>query len=116
MDLLLGNDKIDAAEALACGLVNRVVPAGQQLETALRLARDIAVNDRMKVAMVKQAINRSYRHHGHAATRLSLGHGDRGPDRGHGYAGRAGRSGRSHRKDGLKAALAWRDARFADKA
>jgi enoyl-CoA hydratase/carnithine racemase len=40
--LRASNDKIDAQRALAMGIVNRVVPLGSELDTALRVARDIA--------------------------------------------------------------------------
>ncbi len=109
--LLTGNDKITAEEALAMGLVNRVVPAGTELDVALGIAREIAVNDRVKVAMTKQAINRTYDIMG-LTQALDMAHdvdvlieSTETPE---------GRTFREiTRKDGLKAALAWRDARFA---
>jgi len=108
--ILSGNDKVTAGEAMAWGLVNRVVPDGQQLDAALALARDIAVNDRAKVSMVKQAINRSFDIMG-MRDALALGmetevqlEAMETPE------GKAFRE--IVRKDGLKAALAWRDARF----
>ncbi|HIG69964.1 MAG: crotonase/enoyl-CoA hydratase family protein [Myxococcales bacterium] len=39
---LLVVDEFDSAEALRCGLVQEIVPAGQELERALELARRIA--------------------------------------------------------------------------
>ena len=39
---LLVVDEFDSAEALRCGLVQEIVPAGQELERALELARKIA--------------------------------------------------------------------------
>ena len=42
MDLTLTGRPVDATEALASGLVNRVVPAGTEREAAEALARDIA--------------------------------------------------------------------------
>jgi len=110
--LFTGNDKIDAAEALACGLVNRVVPAGKELGAALAIAREIAVNDRQKVALTKRAVNRGYEIMGLLAA-LEVGLDTdiqievlETPE------GRTFREIRN--RDGLKAALAWRDARFAD--
>jgi len=41
LDLILTGRAVGAAEALAMGLVNRVVPKGQALEAALELARTI---------------------------------------------------------------------------
>ena len=42
MDLILTGRPVDAAEALAIGLANRVVPAGQALDTAVALAEQIS--------------------------------------------------------------------------
>jgi enoyl-CoA hydratase len=42
LDLVLTGREIDSAEALAMGLVNRVVEDGTALDTAITLARDIA--------------------------------------------------------------------------
>jgi enoyl-CoA hydratase len=42
MDLILTGRAVGAAEALAMGLVNRVVPDGEALTAALALARDLA--------------------------------------------------------------------------
>jgi enoyl-CoA hydratase len=110
--LFTGNDKIDAAEALACGLINRVVPAGEELATALAIAREIAVNDRQKVALTKRAVNRSYEIMGLLAA-LEVGlDADIQIEALETPEGRTFREIRN--RDGLKAALAWRDARFAD--
>jgi enoyl-CoA hydratase len=109
--LLTGNDKIDAAEALSCGLVNRVVPAGRQLETALVMAEEIATHDRLKVAMTKRALNRSYEMMGMLAA-LDMGLDvDIQIEALDTPEGRAFRQIRQ--REGLKAALAWRDARFS---
>jgi enoyl-CoA hydratase len=42
LDLILTGRGVGAEEALAMGLVNRVVPAGQALSAALALARTLA--------------------------------------------------------------------------
>jgi enoyl-CoA hydratase len=42
MDLILSGRSVDAAEALAIGLVNRLVPTGEALSTAQELARQLA--------------------------------------------------------------------------
>lgn len=49
-------DAIDAAEALACGLVSRVVPADQLMETAYALARRIAANPGPTLRLTKQLL------------------------------------------------------------
>jgi len=112
--LLTGNDRIDAAEALACGLINRVVPLGSELDIALALAREIAVNDRAKVAMTKRAINRGFEMMGMLAAL------DMGLDTDIQIEALQTPEGQEFKaiakRDGLKAALAWRDARFATPA
>jgi enoyl-CoA hydratase len=57
--LLTGEDRATAAEMLAMGLVNRVVPAASLLDEALALAGRIAANDTQAVRLTKIAINRS---------------------------------------------------------
>jgi enoyl-CoA hydratase len=57
--LLTGDDRVSAAEAQAMGLVNRVVPAERLLDEAVALAQRIAANDEQAVRLTKQAINRS---------------------------------------------------------
>ena len=57
--LLSGEDRVSAAEALAAGMVNRVVPTGRVLEETLALAQRVAGNDLQAVTLTKQAINRS---------------------------------------------------------
>jgi enoyl-CoA hydratase len=42
MDLILTGRPVEAEEALAMGLANRVVPKGQALSAALELAREIS--------------------------------------------------------------------------
>jgi len=57
--LLTGEDRVSAAEAQALGVVNRIVPAAKLMDEALALALRIAANDALAVRMTKQAINRS---------------------------------------------------------
>ena len=58
--LFTGEDRIDAAEALRIGLVNRVVPVGELDGATLALAEEIAKNDPFAVAMQKRSINRMW--------------------------------------------------------
>jgi len=51
---------MDAAEAERCGLVSRVVPAGELLEEALKAAAKIADFSMPAVMMAKEAVNRAY--------------------------------------------------------
>jgi enoyl-CoA hydratase len=57
--LLTGEDRVTAAEMLTLGLVNRVVPPASLLDEALALAGRIAANDTQAVRLTKKAINRS---------------------------------------------------------
>jgi enoyl-CoA hydratase len=56
MELGLTGDFIDAQRAYQIGLINRVVPEGTALEAAKHLARTIAANGPMAVAVTKQVI------------------------------------------------------------
>ena len=58
-ELLFTGDIIDAAEALRIGLVSRVTPADQMLDTAMELARRIAANPPLAVARIKQGMRRA---------------------------------------------------------
>jgi enoyl-CoA hydratase/carnithine racemase len=49
-------EAIDAQEALRCGLVSRVVPAGELMATALALARKIAANPPVAMRMTKRLL------------------------------------------------------------
>ncbi|HHW33995.1 MAG TPA: enoyl-CoA hydratase/isomerase family protein [Paracoccus solventivorans] len=57
MELLLLGNRQAAGELLALGLVNRVVPGDQVLDTALALARQIASKSRFSVSQLKQLMN-----------------------------------------------------------
>ena len=59
MDLCLTGRTMDAAEALACGLVARVVPAADLLPETLKAAQKIAAQSLPAAAMVKDAVNRA---------------------------------------------------------
>ncbi|CAN7312611.1 enoyl-CoA hydratase [Mesorhizobium sp. LjNodule214] len=60
MDMCLTGRMMDAAEAERCGLVSRVVPAGDLLEEALKAAGKIAEFSLPSVMMTKEAVNRAY--------------------------------------------------------
>lgn len=55
-EMALTGDAIDAAEALACGLVSRVVPDVDLLDAARTLARRIAANPSQAVRMTKRLL------------------------------------------------------------
>ena len=109
--LFTGNDRVPAKRALEIGLINKVVPQGTHLEEAKKMAREIAVMDKEAVTLTKEAIHRAYDAMGmrqalqHAVDIdvqiTSLDTPDRMKFR------------EVSKKDGLKAALAWRESRFA---
>jgi enoyl-CoA hydratase/carnithine racemase len=67
MELILTGLQITATEAEKYGLVSRVVPAGQVLEEAVKMASIIAAHSQPIVAMAKEAVN--------AAEEVSLAEG-----------------------------------------
>ena len=56
MEILLTGDTITAAEALNLGLIGRVVPDGQALDTALGIADRIARNGPLAVQAIKRSV------------------------------------------------------------
>jgi enoyl-CoA hydratase len=108
--ILSGADDIPAERALALGLINRIVPVGEELAAALAFARKLAVVDPNLVRQTKRAINRAYEIMGmgralEEALAIDLEiEGPGSPDKRQFME--------IARRDGLKAALAWREARF----
>jgi len=112
--MFTGEDRISAAEALDMGLVNRVVVPERLFDTCLDMARTIASMDTAKITLLKRALH---------STANIMGMGD---------AIRAALKYEIEieclksedslmfqdilRRDGVKAALAWRDARFGREA
>jgi enoyl-CoA hydratase len=60
MEMVLNGRTLTAEEALAFGLVNRVVPVESCLEEALRLAAEIAARAPLAVRLGKEAVDRSF--------------------------------------------------------
>lgn len=110
--ILLGLDRIGAEEARAIGLVNRVVASGCDVEEALMLARRMAGMDRVLVKETKRAINRSYDLMGMGAALEAALDIDTLIE-GQGMPTKR-RFLEIARTDGLRAALAWREARAAE--
>lgn len=110
--ILLGRDDISVESAFDLGLVNRIVPAGEDLEEAVGIARRLAVIDPMLVKQTKRAINASFSIMGMdqaLQTALDIDaqiEGQGSPDKTEFL--------RLLREEGMNAALAWRDARFSD--
>ena len=108
--LLTGHDTLGAERALALGIVSRVVPEGEHLMAALAIARHIAVIDPDLVRDTKKALNRTYEIQGMRtalAAALDIDHAIES----HGSPDKR-RFMDLAREQGLKAALAWREARF----
>jgi enoyl-CoA hydratase len=109
--ILGGDDTLPARRAEAIGLVNEVVAVGEEVPRALALAGDLAAIDVMALRETKRAINRTYEIMGmgealEAALDIDL------QIEGEGTADKR-QFLEIARRDGLHAAIAWRDARFA---
>jgi enoyl-CoA hydratase len=108
--IFTGEDRIPAARAREIGMVNRVVPAADLDAAALALAQHIAAIDPELVKQTKRAINRALEAQNmlqalEEALAIDLAiEGAGSPDKAQFME--------IARRDGLKAALAWRDARF----
>ncbi len=110
--LLTGNDQVSATDALRLGIVNHVVPEGEVLAKAQSLAKAMAKASTRSVRMTKQAINRSYEAMGlSSALRTSL---DIDVLLNAGSSPEKKEFARIRNEQGLKAAIAWRDARFRE--
>jgi enoyl-CoA hydratase len=108
--LLTGQDRISADEALRFGIVNEVVDAGGALDAGLAIAREVALMDPDSVRMTKQAINQTYEVMGlgealrmGADTSVSIETLETDLRR---------QFNQILREQGMKAALAWREARL----
>jgi enoyl-CoA hydratase len=108
--ILTGADKIPAREAAGMGLINRVVAKGEAERAALSMARHIAVVDPHLVQETKRAINRSFEIMGLTEALQEALDIDLGIE-GEGSADKK-RFMEIARDQGLRAAIAWRDARF----
>ena len=60
MEMVLNNRSLSADEALRVGLVNRVVPAEQTVESAVALATEIAARAPLAVRLAKEAVNQAF--------------------------------------------------------
>ena len=93
-------------------MLNAVVPDGQAFDEAMKIARSIAAAAPEAVQATKRAVNRSYEMAQMRAALLSALETDIEIE------GRENPEkiefNRIRREEGLKAALAWRDAKFAE--
>jgi enoyl-CoA hydratase len=60
MEMMLNGRTLTAAEALAHGLVNRVVPVESYLDEAIKLAAEIAERAPIALRLAKEAVNAVY--------------------------------------------------------
>jgi enoyl-CoA hydratase len=109
--ILTGADRISALDAARIGLINRVVARDQVESAALALAHHIAVIDPSLVQQTKRAINQCFEAMGliealNTALDIDLAIEGKGSEDKRKFMEIA-------RKDGLRKAIAWRDARFA---
>ena len=112
--LLSGDDRVSADEVRDMGLVNRVVPATNLMDEAIALGRRIAANDALAVRLTKQAINRSLDIAGmREALRQSL-EVDIAIETSETTESREFNE--ILKRDGAKAAIAWRSARAGQQA
>lgn len=63
MDMILSGRAINAEEALARGLVSRVVPVDQEVSTALEIAAVLAKRSRPVLQLAKEAVNKAHETH-----------------------------------------------------
>jgi enoyl-CoA hydratase len=111
--LYTGEDRISAQQALDMGLVNRVVPRDELDGATIELANEVAKNDPVAIAMTKKSINRMWELSGFREAIASNVEIDaiieaaEVPER---IEFR-----KLTQEQGLKAAIAWRDARFRER-
>jgi enoyl-CoA hydratase len=110
--LFTGEDRIPADDALRIGLVNRVVPRDRLDEETLALAEEIAKNEDFVVQTTKRAVNRAWDVAGFRAAIEANTELDTIIETANLPARAEFRE--ITQRDGLKAAIAWRDARFRD--
>jgi enoyl-CoA hydratase len=105
-----GEDRIPAAEALRIGLVNRVVPRDELDDSTMALADEIASNEPFVVRTMKASINRVWQLAGLRAALDANTELDVMIETANLPARDEFR--RITQEEGLKAAIAWRDARY----
>ena len=107
-----GQDRIPVAEAHRIGLVNRVVPRDELDDATMALAEEIAKNEPFVVGTMKASINRVWQLSGLRAALDANIELDVMIETANLPARDEFR--RITQEEGLKAAIAWRDARYRD--
>jgi enoyl-CoA hydratase len=108
--LFTGEDRVSATDALRLGLVNRVVPREELDAATLELAEEIAKNEPFVIQTTKRAVNRAWDVAGFRAALAANTELDVMIETANLPARDEFR--RITAEQGLKAAIAWRDARF----
>jgi enoyl-CoA hydratase len=108
--LFTGEDRVPADEALRIGLVNRVVARDRLDDETLALAEDIAKNEDFVVQTTKRAVNRAWDVAGFRAAIEANTELDTIIETANLPARAEFRE--ITQRDGLKAAIAWRDAKY----
>ena len=112
--MLTGEDRLSASDALRMGLVNRLVAEDDLQAQARAMAIKIARSASVSVRLSKQAINRSYEIMGMRQALLSGL--DLDVEINSTPSWEKQEFARIRKEQGVNAAIAWRDARFADGA
>lgn len=110
--LYTGRDRVPADEAVRIGMVNRVVPRDRLDETSLELAQEIARNEPYVVQMTKRAVNQVWEVAGLREALEANTEIDTMIETANLPARAEFR--RITQEQGLKAAIAWRDAQHGD--
>jgi enoyl-CoA hydratase/carnithine racemase len=108
--LFTGEDRVPAEEALRIGLVNRVVPRDELDDATLALAEEISKNEPFVIQTTKRAVNRAWDVAGFRAAMAANVELDVMIETANLPAREEFR--RITSEQGLKAAIAWRDAKF----
>lgn len=105
-----GNDRIPASRAAEIGLITEKVAAGSHLERAMEKAREIAQAAPLSVELTKRAINRGFDIRGMRSALLAAAETEILIEASAGEERRE--FNRIRGEEGLKEAIAWRDARY----
>ncbi len=108
--LFTGADRVSADEAFRIGLVNRIVPRDELDDATMALANEIAKNEPFVVQTTKRAVNRVWDVAGFRAAMAANSELDTIIETANLPARAEFR--RITEEQGLKAAIAWRDARY----
>lgn len=110
--LLTGEDQLNAKDALRMGIINRIVPDDAVLDRALEVAKSMATAAERSVRYTKRAINDTYATMGfNRALESAL---DTDVLLNAAYDPVKAEFARIRSEQGVKAAIAWRDARFRE--